>query len=136
MEDYQTARFRNVLNSIRRAEVKSVLGRSLMPGMIDLVTGIGFFAVLLMAGNEIASGRRTTGDFMSFFTAMSLTFQPLRRLGEMAGTWQVASASLERIYALFDTAPAYPRPAQSAPAMANTCHELFINLLVWGAPTF
>ncbi len=124
MEDYQTARFRNVLNSIRRAEVKSVLGRSLMPGMIDLVTGIGFFAVLLMAGNEIASGRRTTGDFMSFFTAMSLTFQPLRRLGEMAGTWQVASASLERIYALFDTAPAYPRPAQSVVQPAAGAPEI------------
>jgi ATP-binding cassette subfamily B protein/subfamily B ATP-binding cassette protein MsbA len=34
---------------------------------------------------------------MSFFTAMSLTFQPLRRLGDLSGTWQVAAASLERI---------------------------------------
>ncbi|GLS87896.1 ABC transporter permease [Cypionkella aquatica] len=110
MEDYQTTRFRNVLKTIRRAEVRSVFGRSLMPGMIDLVTGLGFFAVLLMAGDEISSGQRTTGDFMSFFTAMSLTFQPLRRLGEMSGTWQVASASLERIYALLDSRPAYPRP--------------------------
>ena len=84
-----------------------------MPGMIDLVTGLGFFAVLLMAGDEISSGQRTTGDFMSFFTAMSLTFQPLRRLGEMSGTWQVAAASLERIYALFDARPAYPRPSVS-----------------------
>ncbi len=113
MEDYQTGRFRSVLKSIRRAEVRSVFARSLMPGMIDLVTGLGFFAVLLMAGDEISSGQRTTGDFMSFFTAMSLTFQPLRRLGEMSGTWQVASASLERIYALFDARPAFPRPVVS-----------------------
>ena len=113
MEDYQTNRFRSVLTAIRRAEVRSVFGRSLMPGMIDVVTGIGFFAVLYMAGDEIADGSRTVGDFMSFFTAMSLTFQPLRRLGEMAGTWQIAAASLERIYALFDARPARPRPAIS-----------------------
>lgn len=113
MEDYQTARFRAVLKTITRSEVKSVLGRSLMPGMIDLVTGIGFFAVLYMAGDEIADGSRTVGDFMSFFTAMSLTFQPLRRLGEMSGTWQIAAASLDRIYALLDTKPARPRPAVS-----------------------
>lgn len=110
MEDYQTDRFRTVLKTIRRAEVRSVFGRSLMPGMIDLVTGIGFFAVLMMAGSEIAAGHRTTGDFMSFFTAMSLTFQPLRRLGEMSGTWQIAAASLDRIYGLLDTQPAQPRP--------------------------
>ena len=114
MEEYQADRFRTVLGAITKAEVKSVLGRSLMPGMIDLVTGIGFFAVLLMAGDEIASGARTTGDFMSFFTAMALTFQPLRRLGEMSGTWQIAAASLDRIYALFDTTPAVARPRVSA----------------------
>lgn len=113
MEDYQTDRFRAVLKAIRRAEVRSVFGRTLMPGMIDIVTGIGFFAVLMMAGDEIASGTKTTGDFMAFFSAMSLTFQPIRRLGELAGTWQIAAASLERIYFLFDSTPSHARPAVS-----------------------
>ena len=114
MEAYQTQRFATVLKIITRAEVKSAMGRNLMPGMIDVVTGIGFFAVLVMAGDEIASGARSIGDFMSFFTAMALTFQPLRRLGEMSGTWQIAAASLSRIYALFDTHPARNRPVISA----------------------
>lgn len=113
MEDYQTTRFRRVLDAILGAEIKSAFGRSLMPGMIDLVTGIGFFAVLYMAGDEISAGNRTVGDFMAFFTAMSLTFQPLRRLGELSGVWQIAAASLERIYALLDSRPAHPRPELS-----------------------
>jgi ATP-binding cassette subfamily B protein/subfamily B ATP-binding cassette protein MsbA len=124
MEEYQANRFRTVLNAITRAEVKSVLGRSLMPAMIDLVTGIGFFAVLYMAGDDIAAGQRSIGDFMSFFTAMALTFQPLRRLGEMSGTWQIAAASLARIYALFDTAPVRPRPAVSAALPAKGAPEI------------
>jgi ABC-type multidrug transport system fused ATPase/permease subunit len=74
-------------------------GQSFIPALIDLVTGLGFFLVLLLAGEQIISGKRTLGEFMSFFTAMSLAFQPLRRLGALAGTWQVAAASLERIYA-------------------------------------
>ena len=56
MEDYQAERVRAVLRAIRRAEVRSVFGRTLMPGMIDVVTGIGFFAVLMMAGTGIANG--------------------------------------------------------------------------------
>lgn len=114
METYQSSRFDKVLGLIARAEIKIMAGRSLMPGMMDFVTGFGFFAVLLMAGGQIASGARSTGEFMSFFTAMSLTFQPLRRLGDLSGTWQVAAASLERIYRLFDTAPAQTRPLVSA----------------------
>ena len=124
MEDYQTDRFRVVLKAITRAEVKSVMGRNLMPGMIDVVTGIGFFAVLVMAGDEIASGARSIGDFMSFFTAMALTFQPLRRLGEMSGTWQIAAASLTRIYALFDTSPARSRPVVSLAQPSSGAPEI------------
>ena len=114
MEEYQAGRFAAVLTRIRRAEVKSALGRVAMPGMVDIVTGLGFFAVLWMAGAQITSGARTTGEFMSFFTAMSLTFQPLRRLGELSGAWQIASASLERVYELLDARPAQSRPAHSA----------------------
>ena len=114
MEAYQTSRFDRVLGVIRKAEVKIMAGRALMPGMMDFVTGFGFFAVLLMAGGQITSGERTTGEFMSFFTAMSLTFQPMRRLGDLSGAWQVAAASLARVYALFDTQADVQRPAVSA----------------------
>ncbi len=124
MEGYQAARFDRVLGLIRRAEVKIMAGRALMPGMMDFVTGFGFFAVLLMAGSQITSGERTTGEFMSFFTAMSLTFQPMRRLGDLSGTWQVAQTSLTRIYALFDTSPLQTRPAISAALPAPGAPEI------------
>ncbi len=113
MESYQADRFQRILNIIVRAEEKSALGRAAMPGLVDIVTGIGFFAVLVLGGREVAEGTRTTGEFMAFFTAMALTFQPIRRLGELAGLWQVAEASLERVFTLFDTRPGGTRPAVS-----------------------
>jgi ATP-binding cassette subfamily B protein/subfamily B ATP-binding cassette protein MsbA len=117
MENYQTDRFRRIVGQIVRAEVRSVAGRATIPALIDVITGIGFFTVLMLAGGEIASGTRSTGEFMAFFTAMALTFQPIRRLGDQAGIWQVASASLERIFRLFDTAPpARPRAGTARPA--------------------
>lgn len=124
MEAYQAGRFDRVLGLIRRAEVKIMAGRALMPGMMDLITGFGFFAVLLMAGGQIASGERTTGEFMSFFTAMALTFQPLRRLGDLSGSWQVAASSLERIYTLLDTPPAQTRPGVSRTLPAPGAPEI------------
>ncbi len=105
MEGYQTDRFRRIVDTIVRAEVRTTLGRATIPALIDVITGIGFFTVLMLGGREIAEGSRTTGEFMAFFTAMALTFQPIRRLGDQAGIWQIASASLERIFRLFDTVP-------------------------------
>ena len=110
MEDYQVSRFTSIVSKIRRAEVRATAGRAMMPALVDVVTGLGFFAVLMLGGREVAAGTRTVGEFMSFFTAMSLTFQPIRRLGDLSGLWQTAAASLTRIYWLFDTKPA-PRQA-------------------------
>ncbi|WBU52235.1 ABC transporter ATP-binding protein [Paracoccus sp. SCSIO 75233] len=105
IEDRQTARFAEIVGRIRRAEVKIAATGAVVPAMIDVVTGLGFVGVLALGGAEVTSGERTVGDFMAFFSALSLAFQPLRRLGGLAGSWQIAAASLERIYQVFDTQP-------------------------------
>lgn len=110
LEDYQMRRFSGLVGHIRKAMVKMAAIQSMIPALIDVVTGFGFFAVLVLGGHEIAEGRRSVGEFMSFFTAMSLAFQPLRRLGGLAGTWQTAAASLERVYRVFDITPEVRSP--------------------------
>ncbi|MFV0293058.1 MAG: ABC transporter ATP-binding protein [Paracoccus sp. (in: a-proteobacteria)] len=105
IEDQQTARFSAIVDRIRRAEVKIAATGAVVPALIDVVTGLGFVGVLALGGAEVTEGERTVGDFMAFFSALSLAFQPLRRLGGLAGSWQVAAASLERIYVVFDTQP-------------------------------
>ncbi|RBP88179.1 ATP-binding cassette subfamily B protein/subfamily B ATP-binding cassette protein MsbA [Rhodobacter sp. 140A] len=120
MEPYQLRRFETLVAFIRRAMVKMAVSQSMIPALIDVVTGLGFFAVLVLGGPEIVEGERTVGEFMSFFTAMALAFQPLRRLGGLAGTWQTAAASLERLYGVFDITPEIRSPAQPAPRPATT----------------
>jgi len=52
------------------------------------------------------------GQFMAFFTAMSLAFEPLRRLGNISGLWQMAAASVERMRAIFAAEPTLTSPAR------------------------
>ena len=42
MEDYQTGRFRRIIETIVRAEEKTALPRAAMPALVDIITGIGF----------------------------------------------------------------------------------------------
>lgn len=118
LEDYQSRQYRDLTRQFIRTEVRSAFGNSAIPGMIDIMSGVGFMAVILYGGSEIISGDKTIGEFMTFFTAMGFTFNPLRRLGGISGLWQVAAAALERIKALMDapvrlSSPADPRPAPS-----------------------
>ncbi|SNR38479.1 ATP-binding cassette, subfamily B/ATP-binding cassette, subfamily B, MsbA [Paracoccus sediminis] len=104
-EAHQIDRFAGIVGRIQRSQVKVAAMGSLVPALTDIVTGVGFVAVLALGGREVMEGERSIGDFMSFFTALALAFQPMRRLGGLAGTWQTAAASLERIYQVLDTRP-------------------------------
>ncbi|WP_229583190.1 ABC transporter ATP-binding protein [Paracoccus sp. S-4012] len=115
LEDYQTSRFAAIVDRIRGDMVKVSATSALIPALIDVVTGLGFVLVLALGGAQVTRGERTVGEFMSFFTAMTLAFQPLRRLGGLAGTWQTAAASLERIYGVLDLRPAIRSGARRAP---------------------
>ena len=83
------------------------------------MSGVGFMAVILYGGSEIIDGEKTIGQFMTFFTAMGFTFNPLRRLGAISGLWQTAAAALERIKELMDApvnlkSPEHPVPVPTA----------------------
>ena len=116
LEAYQSRQYRDITKRFVSTEVRTAFGSSAIPAMIDIISGIGFMAVILYGGSEIISGDKTIGQFMTFFTAMGFTFNPLRRLGSISGQWQVAAAALERIKELMDaplsqTSPAAPVPA-------------------------
>ena len=102
LERYQARQYRDLTRTYVRTEVRASFGNSALPGMIDIMSGVGFMAVILYGGSEIIDGEKTIGQFMTFFTAMGFTFNPLRRLGAISGLWQTAAAALERIKELMD----------------------------------
>jgi len=102
LETYQSRRFRALTDTFAKTEVRAALGAATLSGMVDVVAGIGFFAVLLFAGSDIIAGEKTVGQFMTFFTAMGFAFDPLRRLAAISGVWQMAAAAIERLRALMD----------------------------------
>ncbi|WP_417274193.1 ABC transporter ATP-binding protein [Celeribacter halophilus] len=114
-ERREADRFEGEINEFVDEQIKSVAGQAGIPALMDLVAGLGFFGVLLYGGQQIIEGTKTVGEFMSFFTAMALVFEPLRRLGNVSGAWQAARASLERLYAIFAERPAITSPAKPAP---------------------
>ncbi len=134
MEEYQADRFALIVSRIRRGQIKMSAIGATVPALVDIVTGLGFLGVLALGGAEVTRGERTVGDFMSFFTAMALAFQPLRRLGSLAGTWQIAAASLERIYEVLDLRPSISSGTRSAPPPDTTIRLQDVRLSYDGHP--
>ena len=126
LESYQSKRYRKLTRKRIKLEMKTSLGQAMIPGMVDVMAGIGFFGVLLYGGREIIDGTKTVGDFMAFFTALGLTFEPLRRLGAISGVWQVAASAIERLRQLLETRPALTSPATPKP-VATGAPEIVLD---------
>lgn len=143
LERYQSGRYDRLTQDRIAAEVGTATGQAAIPALIDIMTGIGFFCVLIYGGAEIVAGEKTVGQFMSFFTAMALTFEPLRRLGNISGLMQAAAASLERMRGILDTTPTLTSPAVArtiapgAPVIAlEDVHLAYADLPVLRGLTF
>ncbi|MFQ5439534.1 MAG: ABC transporter transmembrane domain-containing protein, partial [Paracoccaceae bacterium] len=112
LESQQDRRFLATVRKFVKVQIRSEAGQAGVPAMMDLIAGIGFFGVLLYGGFQIIDGNKSLGEFMSFFTAMGLVFEPLRRIGNISARWQAARGSLERLYTIFRQEPHILDPAR------------------------
>lgn len=117
-EDYQAKQYRDVTRRFVRIQVRTVTGSAVIPAMVDIMSGFGFMVVSLCGGSEIISGDKTINGFMSFFTAMGIAFDPMRRFASIGWQWQIAAASIERLKELMEShvklksPETPPKPAQ------------------------
>ncbi|WP_424943957.1 ABC transporter ATP-binding protein [Aliiroseovarius crassostreae] len=111
-EQREEGRVTGVIGLFAKLHLKSQANQAAIIAMVDIIAATGFFGVLVYGGFEIVSGEKTVGEFMSFFTAMALVFDPMRNLGKVSGAWQAALASLERIRDVFNTRPTILSPAE------------------------
>ena len=124
-ETREMGRFEDIMDRYLGREMKSRLGQASIPFATDIVAAIGFAGVIWVGGRDIIGGDKTVGEFMAFFTAMGLLFEPLRRVANLAGQWQVARASLERVRALFDARPSIRSP-EVARALSGDARDMDI----------
>lgn len=126
-EAREVGRFREIMRQYVRKATRAAIGQASVPTLMDFGAAIGFGLVLVYGGMQIIEGTRSVGQFMSFFTALGLLFDPMRRFTVLTAEWQNILASLERTHALLQVQPKVTNPAPPhlpVPARGDTTIEL------------
>ena len=110
-EAREVGRFRTIMQRYVSKSTRAAIGQAAIPTVMDFGAALGFALVLIYGGMQIIEGTRTVGQFMSFFTALGLLFEPLRRFVSLTADWQNIVASLERTHALLQEVPRVTNPA-------------------------
>lgn len=105
MEEYEKQRFsgenRNYyLNWMKRISVRAVSGP-----LMELIGGLATAFLLWYGGMRVIRGEMTAGEFMSFITALSMLYAPIRKLNKVNIEIQEGIAAARRIFDLLDTKP-------------------------------
>ena len=119
LEQYYTDRYRALTQRQIQVEVKTLFGTAVIPSLVDIMSGIGFAGVIIYGGYEIISGEKSVGQFMAFFSALGLAFEPLRRLAGITGLINAAAVSIQRMSDIFDQKPKLLGPELPEPFSAK-----------------
>ena len=100
--DFEMNRINEVDEKNRLQNIKLIRSRSLGVAITQVVFGIGVAAVIYFAGNESINGNLSPGSFMSFFGAMMLMLQPIRRITNVNAVLQRGIAASESLFSVLD----------------------------------
>ena len=104
-EAFELNRFQEENWRFFKLNMKSVYTNEVVSPLMEIFGVLGLAFVIYMGGRDVLNGVMTTGEFMSFFTAVGLSFQPVRRIGSIYGSVQDAVAATERIFHIQDQEP-------------------------------
>ncbi len=104
-QEYENRRFAALANLLRRNSVKQVASSSINTGLTQLMVSVALAVVIYFASVRAASGVFTAGDFVSFITAMTMMFGPLKRITSVNDSLQRGLAAAESVFTLLDQQP-------------------------------
>lgn len=100
--DYERQRLESADDRNRQQHLKLIRVRSLGVAVTQVVFGFGIALVIFVAGGQSVDGALSPGQFISFFGAMMLMLQPVRRITNVNATLQRGVAGADSLFAIMD----------------------------------
>ena len=100
--EYEKNRLEEVDGRNKRQNLKLIRVRAMGVGITQTIFGFGVAGVIYMAGQESVAGNLTPGQFISFFSAMMLMLQPVRRITNVNATLQRGVAAAGSLFDVID----------------------------------
>ncbi len=100
--EYEKNRLEEVDGRNKRQNLKLIRVRSMGVGITQTIFGFGVAGVIYMAGRESVAGNLSPGQFISFFSAMMLMLQPVRRITNVNATLQRGVAAAGSLFDVID----------------------------------
>ncbi len=105
MEAYEKERTGKAISKVRELTIKSVRINNLSTPFNETIIGMVVCAIIVYGGYQVAAGASTAGELLSFITAFSMSYEPIKKLAKLNGSLQTGLGAADRVFDMMDRAP-------------------------------
>ncbi len=105
LQNKEASKFENILNNIFKLRIKMVQKTQWLSPMMHIIVSVGIAAAIGYGSHLIMTQQITSGNFVSFITALILLYTPVKNLGNNLNQVQFSFFAIEQIFGIIDTKP-------------------------------
>lgn len=117
METHEKERTGKAITKVRELTIKSVRINNLSTPFNETIIGLVVFAIIVYGGYQVAAGASTAGELLSFITAFSMSYEPIKKLAKLNGALQTGLGAADRVFDMMDRAPFVQEVANAKTAL-------------------
>jgi subfamily B ATP-binding cassette protein MsbA len=125
MEDHEKTRAGAAIVRVRDLVIKSVHVGNLSTPFNELLIGIVVFGIIVYGGYKVNAGGTTAGELMSFITAFTLAYEPMKKLAKMNNNIQTGMGAADRVFAMMDIKAAVVNGPNAVPVVLSQPEIVF-----------
>lgn len=105
LKDLLEEKFNLVLSNIFRLKIKMVQRTSWLSPMMHVIVSIGIGLAIGYGSHLILTHQITSGNFVSFITALIMLYTPIKNIGNNFNSVQFSFMAIERVFNILDLKP-------------------------------
>ena len=95
-------RFKKIISANRKYEMKFIYASSANGPVVQLIAAVVIATIIYVAANRVLQAQLSTGQFISFITAMMMLVEPLKRLVKVNESIQKGLAGCDSVFTILD----------------------------------
>ena len=105
LDAQQKGKFEDILKSIFNLRIKMVQRTSWLSPMMHVIVSVGIGLAIGYGSHLILTKQITSGNFVSFITALIMLYTPVKSLGNNFNQVQLSFFAIERVFNVMDMEP-------------------------------
>ena len=105
LSKHEAGKFSWILKNVFNLRIKMVQKTQWLSPMMHVIVSVGIAAAIGYGSHLIMTNKITSGNFVSFITALILLYTPVKNIGNNLNAVQFSFFSIEKIFGILDSVP-------------------------------